>query len=137
MNSMQVMDMPGSETAVTLSVCIDDADPSASDSMTGPPATALLAHGAGSSGDFVRRAFGGPLRGAGWRLISYDLRGHGGGTPVTDEAALGIDRHVGDMLSVAARTGATLLGGVSMGAHAAVLASLSPSAPAELAGLLL
>ena len=38
---------------------------------------------------------------------------------------------------VADHVGATLLGGVSMGAHAAVLAALDDGAPAELAGLLL
>lgn len=142
MNSMQASDMPGSEMDVTLSVCLDtvclDTFP-ASGSAPAPDSapTALIAHGAGSSGDFVRRAFGPPLRASGWRLASYDLRGHGASTPVTDESALTIDRHVADMLALARQTGATLLGGVSMGAHAAVLASLDPAAPPGLAGLLL
>lgn len=129
--------MPGSEIAVTLSVRIDDEAGSASGTGRATAPVALIAHGAGSSAEFVQRAFGAPLRAAGWRLASYDLRGHGASTPVTDEAALGLDRHVQDLLAVAARTGATLLGGVSMGAHAAALATLDPAAPPELAGLLL
>src|SRR3954451_1827991 len=137
MNSMQALVMPGSETDVTLSVCIDEVDAFGSAPTPGSSPTALIAHGAGSSGDFVRRAFDAPLREAGWRLVSYDLRGHGASTPVTDEGALGLDRHVEDMVALARRTGATLLGGVSMGAHAAVLASLHPAAPPGLAGLLL
>src|SRR4051812_27822086 len=137
MNSMQAVDMPGGEADVTLSVHIDGANGSGSVPAPRSSPTALIAHGAGSSGDFVRRAFGAPLQAAGWRLVSYDLRGHGASTPVTDEGALGLDRHVEDMVALARRTGATLLGGVSMGAHAAVLASLHPAAPPGLAGLLL
>jgi pimeloyl-ACP methyl ester carboxylesterase len=137
MNSMQVLDMPGSEIAVTLSVRIDDLEGSGSGTGSRSAPTALIAHGAGSSGDFVQRAFAAPLRAAGWRLVSYDLRGHGNSTAVADEAALGLDRHVQDLLALAARTGATMLGGVSMGAHAAVLAALDATAPRDLAGLLL
>jgi pimeloyl-ACP methyl ester carboxylesterase len=129
MNSMQVLDMPVSESHLTLSLTIDDAFPDGS-------RTAVLAHGAGSSADFVQRAFGAPLRSAGWRLVAYDLRGHGRSAPVTDPAQLQLADHVADLLAVAARTGATLLGGVSMGAHAAVSAALQPAAPRGLEGLL-
>jgi pimeloyl-ACP methyl ester carboxylesterase len=137
MNSMQLVDMPASETDLTLSVCIDRAGDDGRPPFAVTRRTAVLAHGAGSSGDFVQRSFAAPLRAAGWRLVSYDLRGHGGSSPVRDPSRLGLDRHVQDLLAVAGRVGATLLGGVSMGAHAAVLAALDQRAPTELAGLLL
>jgi len=85
--------------------------------------TAVVAHGAGSGADFVVRAFGGPLVAAGWRLVGYDLRGHGGSTPVATISRLRTADHAADLLSVARQTGATLLGGVSVGAHAAVPAA--------------
>ncbi len=121
---MQSLVVPGSETDVTLSVTIDG--PCASTDADGrrrAAGTALIAHGAGSSGDFVRRAFGPPLLAGGWRLVSYDLRGHAGSTPVTDPARLDLSAHVADMVTLARRVGADMLGGVSMGAHAAVLAA--------------
>lgn len=134
---MQVALMPSAETDVTLTVTIDT--PEGNQSNSGP--TALIAHGAGSSGDFVRRAFGPPLLEAGWRLASYDLRGHGASSPVTDPGRLGLAEHVTDLRAVARATGATLLGGVSMGAHAAVFATIlaasQPGWAPEPAGLLL
>jgi pimeloyl-ACP methyl ester carboxylesterase len=121
MNSMQVVAMPGAETDITLSVELDDERPGA------PAQIALLAHGAGSSADFVRRAFGGPLAAAGWRLASYDLRGHGRSTAVQDAARLDVAAHAADLSTLAERLGATLLGGVSIGAHAAVRATSAAS----------
>ncbi len=98
--------------------------------------TAVVAHGAGSGADFVRRAFAPALLAAGWRLASYDLRSHGASTPVVDAARLRMTDHVSDLLLVARSVGATLLGGVSMGAHAAVLAAVEhPTRAAD--GLLL
>jgi len=110
--------LPGGDDDVALAVRV-----------IGPPLdrravpTAVLAHGAGSGAGFVVRAFGGPLVAAGWRLVAYDLRGHGGSTPVSAGGRLRIADHAADMLSVARRTGAVLLGGVSLGAHAAVSAA--------------
>jgi pimeloyl-ACP methyl ester carboxylesterase len=130
---MQVIVMPGAETDITLKVTIDSPEPRDSGS---PPPTALIAHGAGSSGNFVRRAFADPLLGAGWRLISYDLRGHGASTPVDDPRRLELPSHVADLAGLAHLTGATLVGGVSMGAHAAVLTAIDADLP-DLAGLLL
>jgi pimeloyl-ACP methyl ester carboxylesterase len=134
---MQVAVMPSAETDVTLTVTIDT--PAGNQSKSGP--TALIAHGAGSSGEFVRRAFGPPLLEAGWRLASYDLRGHGASSPVTDPDRLGLAEHVADLRAVAQVVGATLLGGVSMGAHAAVLAAVlaaaQPGGAPDPVGLLL
>lgn len=105
--------------------------------VTGPvPGTAVVAHGAGSSGDFTRRAFAPALLEAGWRLASYDLRGHGASTAVHDGGRLRMADHVADLLLVARSVGATMLGGVSMGAHAAVLAAVAEPATAA-DGLLL
>lgn len=130
--------MPGAEPDVTLAVTID---PPRTSGSVGAPGIALIAHGAGSSAEFVRRAFGRPLRAAGWRLASYDLRGHGASTPVSDERQLDVRHHAADLAVLARALDAQLLGGVSMGAHAAVLAATGsaergPIAPAA-AGLLL
>lgn len=92
----------------------------------GPPGApaAVLAHGAGSSADFVLRAFGPALRAAGHRLVAYDLRGHGASTPVRDARRLGGDDHAGDLAALAAHVDAVLLGGVSLGAHVAAVAAV-------------
>lgn len=134
--------LPGSETDVTLSVIVDDPDPLLEEAgpLNDRP-TAVIAHGAGSRGDFVRRAFGPALAGAGIRLVSYDLRGHGDSTALTDPGRLEVTGHASDLRALALRFGATLLGGVSLGAHAAVLAALDlldrPADPPSLEGLLL
>ncbi|MDQ1633448.1 MAG: hypothetical protein QOJ32_257 [Frankiaceae bacterium] len=93
-----------------------------------PVGTAVVAHGAGSSRDFTRRAFAPALLEAGWRLVSYDLRSHGASTPVHDGDRLRMQDHVADLLLVARSVDATLLGGVSMGAHAAVFAAAAEPA---------
>lgn len=80
----------------------------------------VLAHGVGSHSAFVREAFAAALVTAGWRLVSYDLRGHGGSTPVPDPVEHALDRHVGDLAAVVAATGAEVVGGVSLGGHVAV-----------------
>lgn len=80
----------------------------------------LVLHGVGSSSRFVRDAFGQPVHDAGWRLLTADLRGHGASTPVTDPGAHGFDRHVDDVAALAARFAPAVVGGVSLGGHAAV-----------------
>lgn len=96
----------------------------------------VVAHGVGSSSRFVVDAFGRPLADAGWRLVAYDLRGHGRSTPVTDPAAHRLDAHVADLHRVATEVGAEAVGGVSLGGHAAVaLAGERPGYRAVLACL--
>lgn len=83
----------------------------------------LHGHGAGSSGRFVQGAFAAPIHEAGWRLATWDLRGHGDSDPVNDVAGHAIESHVADLLAVADAVGPQVLGGVSLGGHAAVLAA--------------
>lgn len=83
------------------------------------PALAL-AHGVGSSGRFLLESFATPVLAAGWRLVAYDLRGHGASAPVRDPAGHTLDRHVEDLHAVVEAVGARLVGGVSLGGHAAV-----------------
>ncbi len=77
--------------------------------------TAVVAHGSGSTVDFVRRAFDGPLRAAGYELVTFDDRSGD------------VDALAGRMGELADSSGASLVGGVSLGAHAAVrVASTRP-----------
>lgn len=80
----------------------------------------VVAHGVGSSARFVVDAFAAPVLAAGWRLVTYDLRGHGGSTPVRDPAGHGFARQVEDLHAVVEAVEARLVGGVSLGGHAAV-----------------
>ena len=82
-----------------------------------PPA--VIAHGAGSSHRFVVDTFGPPITAAGWRLVSYDLRGHGRSTPLPDPAAHRLEEQIADLDAVVSSVGASVVGGVSLGAHAA------------------
>lgn len=93
-------------------------------SVTTPPDAAarrpvVVAHGAGSSARFVVEAFAVPLWETGHRLVTYDLRGHGDSTPVPDPGRHTLDHHAADLAAVAERSGADVVGGVSLGAHAA------------------
>lgn len=80
----------------------------------------VIAHGVGSSARFVREAFAAPAAAAGWRLATYDLRGHGDSTTVTDPADHTLDLHVDDLDAVVRATGGVAVGGVSLGGHVAV-----------------
>jgi 3-oxoadipate enol-lactonase len=89
----------------------------------GPPdaRAVVLAHGVGSSARFVVGACARPLVAAGWRLVTYDARGHGGSTPCPDPADHHLDHHVADLDAVVAATGPTaVVGGISLGGHAAL-----------------
>jgi hypothetical protein len=68
---------------------------------------AVLAHGSGSTADFVRRAFGRACAAARLELVTWDDR-----TGDVDVVAAELGR-------LATATGARVVGGVSLGAHAA------------------
>lgn len=85
----------------------------------GAPAVLLL-HGVGSSGRFLAEAFAAPLLAAGWCLLAADLRGHGDSTPLEDAADHAFDHHVADVAALVARLRPAVVGGVSLGGHAAV-----------------
>jgi pimeloyl-ACP methyl ester carboxylesterase len=80
----------------------------------------LLGHGVGSSSDFVVEAFGEAVLAAGWRLVAYDLRGHGRSGPLPDPADHALDRHVADVAALVAAYAPDVVGGVSLGGNAAV-----------------
>ncbi len=84
----------------------------------------VLAHGVGSSARFMADAFAPPVVGAGWRLVTYDLRGHGSSTRARRVEQHHLDVHVADLSAVVASVcgPVTVVGGVSLGAHAAVRA---------------
>jgi pimeloyl-ACP methyl ester carboxylesterase len=87
----------------------------------------VVAHGVGSSARFVVEAFAGPVLAAGARLVAYDLRGHGASAPVRDVTRHHLDDHVGDLAAVVhhlGRSDVAVLGGVSLGGHAAVRAAV-------------
>ncbi len=73
-----------------------------------PRPVAVVAHGSGSTADFVARAFAEPLTRAGVDLVAFDDRS-GDVEVVADRLAALVDDR-----------GASLVGGVSLGAHAAV-----------------
>jgi pimeloyl-ACP methyl ester carboxylesterase len=85
---------------------------------------ALIAHGAGSSATFIEAAFARPLRAAGLRLVTFDLRGHGSSSLARSSDDHHIDEHAADLAAVASSIPGEVMvvGGVSLGAHAAVRA---------------
>jgi pimeloyl-ACP methyl ester carboxylesterase len=78
----------------------------------------VVAHGVGSTGEFAARCWSGCVE-AGYRLVTYDLRGHGESTPLPDPADHALGRHVADLAALAREVGARVVGGTSLGAHVA------------------
>ena len=83
----------------------------------------LLLHGVGSSGRFLVDAFAEPLTTAGWRLVAADVRGHGRSTPWPDPADHALAHLAQDVIELVGWSGARVVGGVSLGGHAAVEAA--------------
>jgi pimeloyl-ACP methyl ester carboxylesterase len=86
----------------------------------------VVAHGVGSSARFVVEAFAAPVLAAGGRLVAYDLRGHGASSGTPDPADQRLDDHVADLAALVAGLPAppVVLGGISLGGHAAVRAAV-------------
>ncbi|MBW3621742.1 MAG: alpha/beta fold hydrolase [Actinobacteria bacterium] len=92
---------------------------------TGPEdAPALVVgHGVASTSRFAREAFTGPATRAGFRLVTYDLRGHGDSSPVPAAVDHALDRHVADLDAVVAAVAGgqpVTVAGISLGGHVAV-----------------
>lgn len=95
--------------------------------------TAVVLPGSGSDDDFVRRAFAGPLRAVGIRLVAPAPRP---GRRVVDGYRTALDTALDRALDAAAAgPGRLLVGGVSLGAH--VAARWAADRPGRVAGLLL
>lgn len=93
--------------------------------VAGPDTAPVLVvgHGVASTSRFAREAFGDAAERAGLRLVTYDLRGHGGSTPVVDPVGHALDRHVADLeavVSAVAGDAPVTAAGVSLGGHVAV-----------------
>ena len=74
---------------------------------------------------------------AGYRVITFDARGHGSSDPAPDDAGYTISEMISDLRAVIGETvgeGPLVLGGHSMGAHTAVAYTLEN--PDRVAGLL-
>jgi pimeloyl-ACP methyl ester carboxylesterase len=97
---------------------------------------AVIAHGVGSSGRFIVDAFAAPLLAADLRLVTYDLRGHGASDPARQVGDHVLARHVEDLRAVTEDVGARLVGGVSLGAHAAVALAAEQGSERQLEGVL-
>lgn len=78
----------------------------------------VVAHGVGSTGEFAARCWAGCVE-AGYRLVTYDLRGHGDSTACGDPGLHTVATHARDMAALADATSARLVGGTSLGAHVA------------------
>jgi pimeloyl-ACP methyl ester carboxylesterase len=78
----------------------------------------VVAHGVGSTGEFAARCWAGCVE-SGYRLVTYDLRGHGDSTATDDPADHTIATHARDLAAVVEATQARLVGGTSLGAHVA------------------
>lgn len=87
----------------------------------------VIAHGAGSSARFIVDAFAGPVLASGRCLVAFDLRGHGGSDPARDPVDHHLEVHAADLRAVATSVAGPIevVGGVSLGGHAAVRAVAS------------
>ena len=93
----------------------------------------VVAHGTGSRPAFVRACLQRPLALAGLRLVPVGLRGHNGDPrPFSGR----LDETADDLAAAAHREGATVLGGLSLGAHAAAHAAVTGLLP-RLTGVML
>lgn len=81
---------------------------------------AVLTHGVGSSARFLVEAVGTPAVDAGYRLVAYDLRGHGSSSPARSVNDHRLEEHVADMAAVVSELEPEVIGGVSLGAHVAM-----------------
>ncbi|MDX1621385.1 MAG: alpha/beta fold hydrolase [Nitriliruptorales bacterium] len=95
----------------------------------GPGEPLVVAHGVGSSARFVIDAFARPLADAGWRVVSFDARGHGDSAPGRRSTDHRLETWAEDLWAVARDVDARAVGGVSLGAHAAVM--VASEAPHE------
>lgn len=104
----------------------------------GPNAPAwVIAHGAGSSARFVASAFAEAVVARGGRLVVYDLRGHGDSDPDATRTGHHLDVHVADLMAVvqSTRGEVRVIGGISLGAHAAVRAVAAGAGGSALAAV--
>ena len=99
---------------------------------SGPPI--VWGHGLMGVGEHERETLA-PLVGAGWTVATFDQRGHGGATPVTDPALYDPDAMGADMWAVADALGweRCWMGGSSMGAATSAVAALA--SPGRVEGL--
>jgi len=97
------------------------------------PLPAVLAHGTGSRPAFLLACLQRPLAAAGVRVVPVLLPGHGGERRTT---GLGLADHAAALAEAARREGARLVGGISLGAHAATSLAVAGGVE-DLAGLLL
>jgi pimeloyl-ACP methyl ester carboxylesterase len=116
-------------STVELAVC-EVGDPSA-------PA-AVIAHGVGSCVEFAVACWADGLAAAGFRLVTYDLRGHARSTPLSRGADQALAAHAGDLAAVCERFTPRLVGGFSLGGIAALqyAADLAAEGDLDLDGLL-
>jgi pimeloyl-ACP methyl ester carboxylesterase len=96
---------------------------------------AVVLHGVGSSAEFALRCLGGALADEGWGVVAPDQRGHGESTRVTIPGEHTIDHYVADLGAVVVEYGATLVAGISLGAH--VAAAYAARAPLDAVALCL
>ncbi|MFT5222121.1 MAG: pimeloyl-ACP methyl ester carboxylesterase [Glaciecola sp.] len=82
----------------------------------------VLGHGVGSSAMFLHETFGAAFAAAGLRLAAVDLRGHGDSSSARALDDHALDVHAADLARVCQTLGAAGVGGVSIGAMAAVRA---------------